>query len=46
MFVAEKKLAFSKLPVTIHHVEKQGVKFGSDVKVHHGLAPELMNNIF
>ena len=43
MFVAEKKLAFSKLPVTTNHVEKQGVKFGSDDKITRKTCTEMVN---
>ena len=43
MLVAEKKLAFSKLPVTIHHVEKQAVKFGSDDKITRKTCTEMVD---
>ena len=45
MVVAEEELAFRKLPGFIHHVEKQGVKFGSDDKITRKTCTEMIDII-
>ena len=45
MVVAEEELACRKLPAITHHVEKQGVKFGSDDKITRKTCTEMVDII-
>ena len=45
MLVAEEELACRKLPAITHHVEKQGVKFGSDDKITRKTCTEMVDII-
>lgn len=45
MVVAEEELACRKLPAITHHIEKQGVKFGSDDKITKKTCTEMVDII-
>ena len=45
MVVAEEELPCRKLPAITHHVEKQGVKFGSDDKITRKTFTEMVDII-
>ena len=45
MVAAEEELACRKLPAITHHIEKQGVKFGSDDKITRNTCTELVDII-